>query len=78
VKTILRELIGLFVDDGRFAVTILVWVGLLGLLFPRLPLVKHWHAPLLLIGLLAILLESVWRATRPVQEPPIAPKQDAH
>ena len=69
LKPVLQELIGLFVDDVRFALTILLWVSLLWLLLPKLPLAASWHGPILLIGLLAILLESVWRGARPPTPP---------
>jgi hypothetical protein len=65
LKIISQELIGLFVDDVRLALEILVWVSLLWLALPRSPSSASWHAPLLLFGLLAILLESVWRGARP-------------
>ena len=65
LKSILRQIIALFVDDGRFALSILVWVLLLRVLFPHLPLPLQWHAPLLLVGLLAILVENLWRSVRP-------------
>lgn len=65
LKALVLELMGLFVDDGRFACAILLWVGLQWLAMPRLPLAKSWSAPILVIGLLGILLESVWRSARP-------------
>ena len=61
LKMISQKLIGLFVDDLRLALSILVWVSLLWFVLPRSPLAASWQAPLLLVGLLAILLESVWR-----------------
>ena len=64
LKMMSQELIGLFVDDLRLALSILVWVSLLWLVLPRSPLAVSWQAPLLLVGLLAILLESVWRGAR--------------
>jgi hypothetical protein len=35
LKTILAEIFGLFVDDGRFAFTIIVWLGVIWLGLPR-------------------------------------------
>ena len=63
LKSIAQELIGLFVDDNRFAVAILAWLILIRLLLPRLS-PPPWHAPILTIGLLAILFESVLRRAR--------------
>ena len=64
LRNIVAELFGLFVDDGSFAVAILVWLGLLWLLLPRLPLDDTWRAVILFFGLAAILLESVMRRAR--------------
>ena len=64
LQTILRELYGLFVDDGSFAIAILLWLGVTVLLLPRLPLPAIWRGPLLFVGLLAILLESALRCSR--------------
>ena len=62
LKTILEELIGLFIEDGTFAVAIVVWLGLVWFALPRLP--PTLGAPSLFAGLLAILAESVLRAAR--------------
>jgi hypothetical protein len=62
-KTILREVYGLFVDDGRFALAILVWLGLAWGLLPRLAL-GRWGAIVWFAGLLAIFVESVLRRAR--------------
>jgi hypothetical protein len=64
IKTIFRELLGLFVDDGSFAIAILVWLGLLWLLLPRLPVSGIWSAAILFAGLGLILIESVLRRAR--------------
>ena len=61
LKTILAEGWGLFVDDGRYAVSIVVWLVLAWLALPQLHLDDGWNAPILFVGLLAILLESAWR-----------------
>lgn len=64
LKAVLRELYGLFVDDGSLAVAIVVWLGLLALARPHL----HWsgacYAVLLFVGLVAILIESALRRAR--------------
>ena len=63
-KTILAEGWGLFVDDGRYALTIVAWLALAWLLLPQLHFGGGWNALILFLGLLAILLESVWRRGR--------------
>ena len=64
LKTILAEGWGLFVDDGRYALSIVVWLLLAWLVLPRLRLDGGWNALILFVGLLAILLESVSRRAR--------------
>jgi hypothetical protein len=60
LKSIGRELLGLFVDDGSYAGAILLWVGLAVAGLPRLGL-GAWDGPVLFAGLAAILVESVLR-----------------
>lgn len=64
LKTILREIYGLFVDDGSFAIAILIWLGLVWFALPRLSWGNAWNAIILAVGLLAILIESVLRRAR--------------
>jgi len=64
LRTIVVELIGLFVDDGLFAATILIWVVLIGLLAPAIGVPALWRGVLLFAGLAAILAESVARRSR--------------
>jgi hypothetical protein len=64
LKTISTECFALFIDDGPFAAAILLWLLLVGTLLPHLSIPKFWHPPLLLVGLLAILFESVLRRAR--------------
>ena len=64
LKTIFREILGLFVDDGSFAIAILVWLALLCWLLPHLPMGGLWQAVILFAGLIAILIESVLRRAR--------------
>lgn len=59
LKSIFREILGLFVDDGSFAIAILVWLALLWWLLPHLPIAGIWQAVILFAGLVAILIESV-------------------
>jgi hypothetical protein len=64
LQAILGELWGLFVDDGRYALTIVAWLTLAWLALPLLRLGGDWNAIILAAGLLAILLESVLRRAR--------------
>ena len=58
------ELWGLFVDDGRYALAIVVWLLLAWLALPLLDLGGGWNALVFAAGLLAILAESVLRRAR--------------
>lgn len=58
------ELIGLFVDDGTFAVAILAWLCVCWLLLPRLTLSPAWPPLILFAGLVLILVESAARRAR--------------
>lgn len=64
LKIAWEEFIGLFIEDGSLAVGILVWVAVVGLVFPHLPGSSKWGAPLLFVGLAAILVENVLRRAR--------------
>jgi hypothetical protein len=64
ITTIFREVFGLFVDDGSFALTIVAWVAAVGLIPARLGLAPQWVAPLLFVGLALILIESAARRAR--------------
>ena len=61
LRTIFKELLGLFVDDGSFSIAILVWLGLLWGVLPHLAIPAAWHAVILFVGLAAILFENVVR-----------------
>lgn len=61
---ILRELFGLFVDDGSLAVNLLVWTGVAGGALALLTDGGWWQAPVMVAGYLAILVENVIRAAR--------------
>ncbi len=63
-RTIFREIFGLFVDDGSFAIAILVWLGVLWLLLPRLGVFSRWNGLILFAGLGLILVESTMRYIR--------------
>ncbi|HEY0206160.1 MAG TPA: hypothetical protein VGC15_18640 [Acetobacteraceae bacterium] len=64
LRTAWSELIGLFVDDGSFAIAILAWLLLAWLALPRLPLPPAWPPVILFAGLAAILVESAVRRSR--------------
>lgn len=64
LRTIVAELIGLFVDDGLFAAAVLIWVAVVGLVSPAIGLSPTWRGVLLFVGLAAILIESVARGAR--------------
>lgn len=64
LRTIVAELIGLFVDDGLFAAAIVVWVLLVGFVAPAIGVPPLWRAGLLFAGFAAILIESVARRSR--------------
>ena len=63
-KTIFREIFGLFVDDGIFAIAILVWLGVMWRLLPRLGVFSRWNGWILFAGLSLILVESTLRYVR--------------
>jgi hypothetical protein len=59
VKTILRELLGLFVDDGMLALALVAVVALSALVAWRVPAQPMAAGALLLAGSVAALLASV-------------------
>lgn len=62
IVTALKEVYGLFVEDGSYAVGILVWLLVVGFVFPHV--LGPWRAPLLFAGLLFLLVENVLRTAR--------------
>jgi membrane protein implicated in regulation of membrane protease activity len=60
----LRELLGLFVDDGSLALAILAWIGIVALALPALGLPGNWRAVALFLGCALILAENVARSAR--------------
>jgi hypothetical protein len=64
IRTIVREVYGLFVDDGSFAASILIWLGLIWVATPHLNLLAKWGGPILLAGLCLILIESAVRKAK--------------
>jgi hypothetical protein len=69
---ILKELWALVAEDWFFTFVILAWIGAVACLKPSIPN-ETWDAPILFIGLLAILLFSVVFTFRPR-----APSQTTH
>jgi membrane protein implicated in regulation of membrane protease activity len=66
LRTIYREILGLFVDDAAFALAILIWLGLVKILMPHLGIPAPWIGIVLFSGLALILAESTIRyAKRP-------------
>lgn len=63
-STIVREVFGLFVDDGSFAVAILVWLVLVALALPRLGIGMSWEGVILFAGLALILVASAAQRAR--------------
>lgn len=64
LKAIFNEIVGLFVEDGSFAIAILAWLALLWVVLPHLPIVGAWRAMILFVGLIAILIDSALRQAR--------------
>jgi len=64
LETVVRELYGLFVDDGRLALTVVAWLVACWLVLPHVAAGALWPAVLLFAGLAAILVESVSRRAR--------------
>lgn len=64
LRTIVREVFGLFVDDGSFALLILLWVGLAAFALPHFGLPPRWMGLTLFFGLALILASSAIRYKR--------------
>jgi hypothetical protein len=64
LKSVAREVLGLFVDDGSFAVAILVWAMIVVFVLARVTGHASWLGPALFSGLACILIESVVRFSR--------------
>jgi hypothetical protein len=64
LKMIVAEVFGLFVDDGSFALAILVWLGVVWAAVSRLRVPSAWHGVILFAGLTVILAASAWRGAR--------------
>jgi hypothetical protein len=62
LRTILRELVGLFIDDGSLAAGAVIWTAICGWGVPALGLGPRARAALLVLGLAALLVENAVRA----------------
>jgi len=62
-KTILRELVALFIDDGSLAAGAVIWAALCGWVLPLLGAGPRAQAALLILGLGALILENTLRAS---------------
>ena len=63
-RSILREVLGLFVDDIGFAGAIVLWLFFALLALPRMAAEPKWEGIVLFAGLASILIESVLRFAR--------------
>jgi hypothetical protein len=64
----LKELWGLFVEDGSYAAAVLVWTAIVALvLSAALPVA--WRGPCLFLGLVLVLIENVARSARKLRKP---------
>jgi len=61
LRAICREILGLFVDDGSFAVAILVWLGVAWFISRHMASGSVWSTVTLSAGLVLILIESAVR-----------------
>lgn len=64
IKNILREIYGLFVDDSAFALSILIWLGIVRWAILRFNISPTTTAIILFVGLALILVESTARYAR--------------
>lgn len=64
ITNILREIFGLFVDDGSFALAILVWLALVHWTVPHLRIAPAATVVIFFAGLALILAESALRYSR--------------
>jgi uncharacterized membrane protein len=62
IEQILKEIVGLFVDDGALAAGIVMWVALVGFLVGSVPLPRAALDVVFFFGLVALMAFSVFRA----------------
>ena len=63
LRSTVREIYGLFVEDGSFAAGLLAWM-LVACVALRFLDAGHWGGPALVLGFAAVLVESVLRTAR--------------
>ncbi len=64
LKTIVKELWGLFVDDESLALALVMWIALCGFGLPMLPIPATGRALILTLGTFVILIATVVSAAR--------------
>ena len=64
LRSILAEIWGLFVDDGSFALAILVWLAACWLVLPQFGGPPEAKGPILFAGLAIVMVESALRRAR--------------
>jgi hypothetical protein len=64
IRSVAREVVGLFVDDGSFAGAIVAWLLIYLVALPRVAAAARWAGLALFAGLALILIESVLRFAR--------------
>lgn len=64
VRAVLRELAGLFVDNGKLALGLVLWCAVIGICASLRPELSKLGALLLFAGCAAILLANVTSAAR--------------
>jgi hypothetical protein len=64
VVSVVRELVGLFVDDGSLALAILAVIALAGIFSTLIPDIPLAAGAILLFGCLGVLLANVARAVQ--------------
>jgi hypothetical protein len=75
LRQTVRELWGLFVEDGSFALAILLWVAVTVFILPRF-VSGNWRGLVAFFGLAAILIENVLRTAKrlPPRSKPTEPR----
>ena len=64
LKTAVQEVIGLFIEDGRYAAAICIWIAFVWFALPRLGIPPEIRPILLFVGLAVLLVENVARSAR--------------
>jgi hypothetical protein len=64
LQNIFREIFGLFVDDGSFALAILLWLAIVRWVTPHFNISPSMTGIILFAGLALILAESATRYSR--------------